>query len=137
MLASRMKPTDATSLPISSNSQKSSSSVKPTEISRPKIRSVADCYKARLAGRSLLPLTKRDKVDKTLQGHFRFLLIRVSTVDLGLSPHNRPQHIRESGAHRSGWDFHLAHKRFRNEDLGGVEFTNIGFPQIADVPMRH
>jgi hypothetical protein len=101
------------------------------------MRLVTDRYAARCARHTLLPLTKLDEFDKTFESHFRFRLIRVSTVDLDLSPHDGPQHLRESGAHRSGWDFHLARKRFRHEDLGGVGLTIIGFPQIADVPMRH
>src|SRR5436190_900732 len=133
MPASRMKSTDATSLPISSNSPESSCVVKPTSFraSMPagrKMRSATDRYEARCARHTLLPLTKLDEFDKTFQSHFRFRLIRVSTVDLVLSPHDGPQHLREPGAQQGSRDCHLARKRFRNEDSGGVGFTIIRFP---------
>ena len=101
------------------------------------MRLVTDRYEARYARHTLLPLTKLDEVDKTVQRQFRVLVIGVSIVDLGLSPHGDPQHLREPGAQQGSRDCHLARKRFRNEDSGGVGFTIIGFPQIPDVPMRH
>src|SRR5436190_3571479 len=128
MPASRMKSTDATSLPISSNSPESSCVVKPTSFrasipAGPKMRLVTDRYEARYARHTLLPLTKLDEVDKTVQRQFRVLVIGVSIVDLGLSPHGDPQHLREPGAQQGSRDCHLARKRFRNEDSGGVGFT--------------